>query len=207
MRIEAAQKVRVKELLAGEFEEVSIEGTRYFRLPWGSVSRVRIMGLVLDSTMKEDGSFATLELHDGTASIQVRAWDEDVNSLIDPDTGRIYGTGSIIDLIGRVKSWKDTIYLSPVLVMKVRDPNAILLRELEILRRELRLRGKPKLRNLKEDIKVIIRALKELGPLSAEEVADLLKGEVDDVRMLLDEMVTSGLLYESRGKYGYVGQR
>ncbi|MCC6028852.1 MAG: OB-fold nucleic acid binding domain-containing protein [Candidatus Korarchaeum sp.] len=207
MRIEAAQKVRIKELLAGEFEEVSVDGTRYFRLPWGSVSRVRIMGLVLDSSMKEDGSFATLELHDGTASIQVKAWDEDVNLLMDPDTGRIYGAGSIIDLIGKVKSWKDSIYLSPILVIKVRDPNAILLRELEILRRELRLRGKPKLKDSKEDMKVIIRALKDLGPLSAEEIADLLKEEVEDVRKLLGEMVTSGLLYESGGKYSYVGQR
>jgi len=207
MRIEAAQKVRIKELLAGEFEEVSVDGTRYFRLPWGSVSRVRIMGLVLDSSMKEDGSFATLELHDGTASIQVKAWDEDVNLLMDPDTGRIYGAGSIIDLIGKVKSWKDSIYLSPILVIKVRDTNAILLRELEILRRELRLRGKPKLKDSKEDMKVIIRALKDLGPLSAEEIADLLKEEVEDVRKLLGEMVTSGLLYESGGKYSYVGQR
>ncbi|MEM3929513.1 MAG: hypothetical protein QXX48_04475 [Candidatus Korarchaeum sp.] len=46
---EAAQKVRIAELLSGDFEEVSVEGVRYFRLPWGSVLKVRVMGLVVES--------------------------------------------------------------------------------------------------------------------------------------------------------------
>lgn len=199
---EAAQKVRIAELLSGEFEEVSVDGVRYFRLPWGSVLKVRVMGLVLESSLKEDGSFATLHIHDGTASIQVKAWDEDVSLLMDPDTGRIYEQGSVVDVIARVRSWRDLIYLSPILVMKVRNPNLILLRELEILRRELRLRIEPK-----EDKEIrgdVIRALKELGPLSAEELADLLKEDLQKLRRKLGEMVSLGLLRESEGRYSYI---
>ncbi|MEM4582186.1 MAG: OB-fold nucleic acid binding domain-containing protein, partial [Candidatus Korarchaeum sp.] len=184
---EAAQKVRIAELLSGDFEEVSVEGIRYFRLPWGSVLKVRVMGLVVESSLREDGTFATLDLHDGTASIQVKAWDEDVSLLIDPDTGKLYDQGTVLDVIARVRSWKDSIYLSPVLIIKVRDPNAILLRELEILRRELRIRVKPKKdeENLMRDL---IRILKDLGPLSADEVADLLKEDHLKLKRKLDEM-------------------
>lgn len=200
---EAAQKVRIAELLSGEFEEVSVDGIRYFRLPWGSVLKVRVMGLVLGSSLKEDGSFATLELHDGTASVQVKAWDEDIPLLIDPDTGRLYDQGSLIDVIARVKSWKDSIYLSPLLIVKLKDPNAILLRELEILRRELRLKLEPKKseENLRRDI---IRMLKELGPLSLDEMADLLKEDQFKLKRELEEMVSYGLLWESEGKYRYI---
>lgn len=202
---DSAQKVRIAELLSGEFEEVSVEGTRYFRLPWGSVIKVRIMGLVVESSLKEDGSFATLDVHDGTASIQVKAWDEDVSLLMDPDTGSPYERGSIVDVIGRVRSWKDSIYLSPTLVIKVRDPNAILLRELEILRRMLRVRVEPRRREEDKLRRDVIRILKEIGPLSLDEMADLLKEDQIRLRKRLEEMVSSGLLLESDGRYGYAG--
>ncbi|RDD52955.1 MAG: hypothetical protein BA066_06945 [Candidatus Korarchaeota archaeon NZ13-K] len=202
---DSAQKVRIAELLSGEFEEVSVEGTRYFRLPWGSVIKVRIMGLVVESSLKEDGSFATLDVHDGTASIQVKAWDEDVSLLMDPDTGSPYERGSIVDVIGRVRSWKDSIYLSPTLVIKVRDPNAILLRELEILRRMLRVRVEPRRREEDRLRRDVIRILKEIGPLSLDEMADLLKEGQIRLRKRLEEMVSSGLLLESDGRYGYAG--
>mgnify|MGYP001772652573 CR=1 FL=1 len=203
---ESAQKVRITEILAGEFEEVSVDGNRYFRLPWGSVSRVRVMGLVIDSHVREGGSFAVLEIHDGTASTQVRAWDEDVSLLIDPDTGKLYDRGSLLDIIAKVRSYRDNFYLSPIMVLKVRDPNALLLRELEIIRRELRLRINPKKRE-DDDLRAIIRALKELGPLKVDELADLLGKDPDKIRKKLKELVALGLIYGSNDKYSYVGQR
>ncbi|MEM3929512.1 MAG: hypothetical protein QXX48_04470 [Candidatus Korarchaeum sp.] len=124
--------------------------------------------------------------------------------LIDPDTGKLYDQGTVLDVIARVRSWKDSIYLSPVLIIKVRDPNAILLRELEILRRELRIRVKPKKdeENLMRDL---IRILKDLGPLSADEVADLLKEDHLKLKRKLDEMASYGLLQRDEGRYSYIG--
>ncbi len=204
---EPAHKVWIEELKEGKFEDISINQVRYFRLPWGSVSKVRVMGLVINSWMSNDGTFAWIEVHDGSGSIQVKAWEEDIDRITDPDTGKLLETGSLVDVIGRIRSWRDTLYLYPILVIKVRDPNAILLRELEILRRKLRyqatLGGVSKSEVL--DVRTIVKLLKEIGPLDSREMADLLKIDEGQLIVQLHELEDLGLIYEDNGKYVYVG--
>jgi len=205
---EPAHKVRIREILEGEFEDISLNQVRYFRMPWGSISRVRVLGLVISSWKSDDGSFARLEVHDGTGSVQVKAWEEDVYRMVDPSKGELYDVGSLVDIIGRIRSWKDTVYLYPLLISKVSDPNTLLLRELEILRRMLRYSAPPPKSPRREDSNAtIIRLLKELGPLSPEEIADLLKWSMDEVTGRLTELADLGLIYEDGGRYVYVGQR
>ncbi|MCD6244450.1 MAG: hypothetical protein J7J65_04375 [Candidatus Korarchaeota archaeon] len=201
---EPAYKVRIKEIYEGEFEEISVNHVRYFRFPWGSVSKARVMGIVISSWISDDGSFARLEIHDGTGSIQLKAWEEDVSRLFDPETGYLFEIGTILDVIGRIRSWRDTVYLYPMIVEKVSDPNLILLRELEILRRMLRFRFPPSAK--KEDYpidKTIIKLLKEVGPLSPEEISDLLGWELNDVLDKLDGLRELGLIYKEGSKYVY----
>ncbi len=204
---EPGHKVRVGELSGGSFEEIAVNQVRYFRLPWGSVSKVRVMGIVIDSWKSDNGTFARLEIHDGTGSIQVKAWEEDISRITDPYTNRLYDVGAIIDVMGRIRSWRDTIYLYPVLASKVKNPNLILLRELEILRRILRHKSPPvsRLDNHAID-SVLIRLLKDVGPLSSDEVADLLKWDLDEVSKRIAELKSSGLIYERNGKYVYIGR-
>ncbi len=204
---EPGHKVRVKELNEGSFEEIAVNQVRYFRLPWGSVSKVRVMGIVIDSWRSDDGTFARLEIHDGTGSIQVKAWEEDISRITDPDTGRLYEAGTIIDVMGRIRSWRDTIYLYPLLVSKVKDPNLILLRELEILRRILRHKSPPISRPESHTVNsTLIRLLKDVGPLTLDEIADLLKWDLSEVSERIAELKSSGLIYERNGKYVYIGR-
>ncbi len=204
---EPAHKVWIEELGEGRFEDISINQVRYFRLPWGSVSKVRVLGLVINSWMSNDGTFAWIEIHDGSGSIQVKAWEEDIDRITDPDTGKLLETGSLIDVIGRIRSWRDTLYLYPLLVIKVRDPNMIFLRELEILRRKLRYQAAPSGAHQEEAPRVstIIKLLKEIGPLDGREMADLLKVDEDRLIVQLRELEDLGLIYEDNGKYVYVG--
>ncbi len=204
---EPGHKVRIRELDEGNFEEIAVNQVRYFRLPWGSVSKVRIMGIVIDSWENNDRTFARLEIHDGTGSIQIKAWEEDISRITDPDTNKPYEVGSIVDIIGRIRSWRDTIYLYPILVNKVKDPNLILLRELEILRRTLRHISPPmKKPDIYTTNATIIRLLKDLGPLSLDEISDLLKSDPNDVSRKIVELRSSGLIYEKDGKYVYIGR-
>lgn len=203
---EPAHKVWVEELREGNFEEIPVNQIRYFRLPWGSVSKIRVMGLVINSWISDDRAFAWIEVHDGSGSIQVKAWDEDIDKIRDPNTGELFGIGSLIDVIGRVRSWRDTLYLYPVLVTEVKDPNYILLRELEILRRKLRYKVSPK-NSGSEGWETILRLLKEIGPLDRKEIADLLKIDEDHLAIQLEELMNLGLIYEENGSYAYVGSR
>ncbi len=204
---EPSHKVRIGELREGSFEEIALNQVRYFRLPWGSISKVRVMGIVIDSWKSDDGTFARLEIHDGTGSIQIKAWEDDISRITDPNTDKLYEVGTIIDVMGRVRSWRDTIYLYPILVSRVNDPNLILLRELEILRRILRHKSPP-ISRLDDHIidPTLIRLLKDVGPLSLDEIADLLKWDLDEVSKRIDELKSSGLIYERSGKYVYIGR-
>ncbi len=204
---EPAHKVWIEELREGRFEDISINQVRYFRLPWGSVSKVRVMGLVINSWISDDGTFAWVEVHDGSGSIQVKAWEEDIDRITDPDTGKLLEIGSLIDVIGRIRSWRDTLYLYPILVIKVRDPNTIFLRELEILRRKLRYQAAPSSTSPSEalSMRTIIKLLKEIGPLDSKEMADLLKVDEGQLIVQLHELEDLGLIYKDNGKYVYVG--
>ncbi len=203
---EPAHKVWIEELREGRFEDISVNQVRYFRLPWGSVSKIRVMGLVINRWVNQEGTFAWIEVHDGSGSIQVKAWEEDIDRISDPDTGKLPEIGTLVDVIGRVRSWRDSLYLYPIILVKVRDPNFILLRGLEILRRKLRYRIPPRaLDDEAEYRRTIIKLLREIGPLTVAEMADLLRTNADALSTLLRELEDLGLIYEDGGKYLYVG--
>ena len=199
---EPYHKVRIKELREGRFEEVSVNQVRYYRLPWVSATRFRLMGVVINGFINESGDHARLEIHDGTASIQIRAWDEDVLKLRDPKTGELFEVGALLDVMGRIRSWRDEIYIYPHLVMRVEDPNALLLREAEILRRMLRI-SKPKAEDASDLEEVVLKLIKDLGPLTLDEILDLVKSSSSRIRRSLELLLKSGLIYVEDGKFSY----
>jgi len=140
-----AYKVKIEELLNGEYRR-SADGSEppHLLSPWGlKLSRARIMGTVVDKFLRDDGSYSTLTIDDGTGVLRLKAWGRDV--------GRIsgVGVGALVDVIGRVKEFEGEVYLTPEILMMVPDPNWEVVRDLEIVknRRKLLARGvKPKVR-------------------------------------------------------------
>jgi len=135
----AAYKLKIEDLVRGQYIR-SIEGTEPSHLltPWGQrVTRARVMGTVVDKFVREDQSYATLRLDDGSETISLRAWREGV-----PELNR-FNIGSTVDIIGRVREFEGEVYLVPELIIQVNDPNWELVRELEIIeaRREALTRG------------------------------------------------------------------
>jgi len=135
----AAYKLKIEDLVRGQYIR-SIEGTEPSHLltPWGQrVTRARVMGTVVDKFVREDQSYATLRLDDGSETISLRAWREGV-----PELNR-FNVGSTVDIIGRVREFEGEVYLVPELIIQVNDPNWELVRELEIIeaRREALTRG------------------------------------------------------------------
>ncbi|MEM0359549.1 MAG: OB-fold nucleic acid binding domain-containing protein [Candidatus Hadarchaeales archaeon] len=123
----AARKVKVEELLQGEYL-LSEEGFPYLITPWGEkVSRVRVMGTVVEKWLREDGEYCTVYLDDGTGVISLRGWREGAKELNE------LKVGDLIDVIGRMREYLGERYLVPQLILRIKDPNWEVVRELEIL--------------------------------------------------------------------------
>ncbi len=202
---EPAYKVRISEILEGEFESISVDHVRYFRFKWGSAVKVRVLGMVISTWVHENRSFAKLDLFDGTGIIQLRAWEDGVDKLVDEETGELYARGSILDVIAKIRSWKDKPYLSPLIVLKVKDPNLVLLRELEVIRRDLRFSSLTPVRSEKNLEEELLKLLREVDGLSQDEIADLMGEERIKVSGALSRLRELGLIYEEDGRYYYIG--
>lgn len=123
----AARKVKVEELLKGEYL-LSEEGFTYLITPWGEkVSRVRVMGTVVEKWLREDGEYCTVYLDDGTGVISLKGWREGARELNE------LKVGDLVDVIGRMREYLGERYLVPQLLLKIKDPNWEVVRELEIL--------------------------------------------------------------------------
>jgi len=131
--------MRIEDVVLGQYIR-SPDGTQpsYLLTPWGEqVTRVRVMGTVVEKFIREDQNYATLRIDDGSETISLRAWQEGVKELDK------FNVGDIIDVIGRVREFNGEIYLTPELIIRVDDPNWELVRELEIIaaRREAMAEG------------------------------------------------------------------
>lgn len=125
-----AYKVKIEDLINGQFVRGNVpKEPSFLTTPWGKrVSRVRVMGTVVEKFVRDDQGYCTLRLDDGSGTITVRAWREGVPNIID------HQVGEIVDIIGRVREYAGEIYLVPEIISRVRDPNWEIVRELEILR-------------------------------------------------------------------------
>jgi RPA family protein len=138
-----AVRVRIEDVLKGEFEETTLDAARFLRLPQilgvsSLVSRVRVLGIVTYSMISDDRRYGKIIVEDGTGAISMRVWEEDVDLIIDPDTGDPYEVGTILDVIARVRAYKEEKYLYPTLIVKLDDPNWLIVNNLELMRRRLK---------------------------------------------------------------------
>jgi hypothetical protein len=139
-----AYKLKIEDLAQGEYKR-SADGAEpsYFLTPWNEqITRARVMGTVVDRFIRDDKSYATLRLDDGSGIIRVRGWANEAPSL------EKISIGNVIDVIGRVREFEGEVYLTPEIMLPVEDPNWELVRDLEVIksRREAMARGvKPRL--------------------------------------------------------------
>lgn len=117
-----ATKLRVRDLIDTSLKE--------------DVSRVRVLGTVVSRYVGEDRKYGSITLDDATETILVKTFGEELALLegIKP--------GDIVDVVGKVKEYGGERYISPESIWRIRDPNWELVRKLELLMKEKRLREK-----------------------------------------------------------------
>ena len=130
MRRHAAKKVRIKDVLEGKFFHGSKENFKesFLISPLGQkISRVNIVGSVIDKFLNEEGNFSSLIIDDGSGSIRVKAFGDRVNDL------KKFEIGDLVQIIGKIKEFNNEIYISFEIGRKV-EPNFEILRRLEVLK-------------------------------------------------------------------------
>ncbi|MHA1300141.1 MAG: OB-fold nucleic acid binding domain-containing protein [Candidatus Helarchaeota archaeon] len=134
---ETAYKISISDIINGNF--IRIDNKSYVVTPFGlNINRARIFGVVVYSQIyKQDQNeenidiarkdYGFLVLDDGTETIRVKVWGDD----IDKYKLQSIEIGDNLDIIGRVREYKDEIFIMPEIILKIDDPNWELVRELE----------------------------------------------------------------------------
>jgi hypothetical protein len=119
---------------------------RFLYTIFGKVKRARIVATIIDKREiittqinngdtileQEDGSDLRMEfdLDDGTGFIRATIWQAD------PSKYSTLNKGDIVDVVGLIRKWKEFVTISTVdIIKKVDNPNFILLRNAEIIKR------------------------------------------------------------------------
>ncbi len=129
-----AVKVHINHLISGNYVKDDVNS--YIETEFGiHVSRVRILGTIVTKWMpniKNESTpdrtpQATLIIDDGTETIRIKAWKDDIKLIEN------FEIGDIVDIIGRIREYDNQIYITPEIIKKIEDPNWELVRELEII--------------------------------------------------------------------------
>jgi len=123
----------VKHLLEGKY---NAEKKSLFTI-FGALRRIRLVAtitnredFVSNSSTGELNTNLRFELDDGTGLISAVKWDVDLDKYND------FNQGDIVDIIGLVGFYVDTVQIRDIkLIKKVKDPNYILLRDAEIIKK------------------------------------------------------------------------
>lgn len=197
-----ATKTAVESISIGSFVKQDGFDPSYVLTRSGQkLSRVRIMATIVERFVSEDKKYASATLDDGTGTVRAKAF-KSVASVSD------LSKGDLVDMIAKIRSYNEEVYLMPEAVYKVTDPNMIILRKAEIIRqddenkkmKELILENRKKTSDF-EELKNLMKKkygispeevesaiMSEEIPKTAEEKEEDRSGEKDSVIKLLEKL-------------------
>ncbi|MFX0019190.1 MAG: hypothetical protein ACFFAK_02010 [Promethearchaeota archaeon] len=131
----------IKHLLEGQF----IDEKNMLNTIFGSVKRVRIIGTIIEKKLKVINQMSNdstsqyndeisnarieLELDDGTGLIRANIW------RANPKSHNELNKGDLVDIIGLINYKYDNLSISTELIKKIENPNKLLLRNAEIIKK------------------------------------------------------------------------
>ncbi len=134
---QVAHKIWLSNLLNGQFVQGFRAGEQFspsfVQLGEKKVSRVNVIATLIDVFKSEDGNYFSFTVDDGTASIRLKAFNEDTNALLG------FEKGCLVLVVGRVREYQGELYIAPEITRKITDLNDELVRKAELLQ----MMGKP----------------------------------------------------------------
>ncbi len=178
-----ARKLYLNTLKKGAFDK------EYMKIGDANVYRVNIIGTVVSKFTSEDGNYSFIIVDDGSDTIRVKAWREDINKL------KNVSIGAVVRLIASVREYEQEVYLSPIIIRELDDPNWEIVRKLE-----LRLAGETaKVISIETDDGIIKELIKKFDAGTGADFKVLLKeSKLDKEKMVevLRRLMDAGEVYE-----------
>ncbi|MEM5814525.1 MAG: hypothetical protein QXD77_01795 [Candidatus Aenigmatarchaeota archaeon] len=107
-----AKKAGLAEIVTGKYvKKAGFESSYVLTTLGRRLSRVRIMGLVVDKFESEDGKYATLTVDDGTETLRCKAF---INIRMFDTVNK----GELADIIGKIREYNGETYVAPETVRK-----------------------------------------------------------------------------------------
>jgi len=120
-----AKKASIGEIVNGKFVKKSGFESSYILTNLGrKLSRVRVLGLIVDKFISPDERYATLTLDDATETVRCKIF---VNTKLFDG----FGSGDLVDIFGKLREYNGEIYIMPEIIASV-DANFEILRTLEL---------------------------------------------------------------------------
>jgi RPA family protein len=137
------------------------------------LSRVRVLGTIVDKFMSETGKFGSVTIDDGTDTIRAKVFN--ALSLLDN-----VEVGHIVDVFGKVREYQEEIFLIPEIISQ-KDIKWEILRSLE-LKKEMEKWGEKRKQILavqKEtsDLDELKKAMKERYGISEDDVESAVESQ------------------------------
>lgn len=122
-------KARISDVVNGNFIKKEGMEPSYILTELGQkISRVNLLGTVVDKFMSEDGNYSSITIDDDSDSIRVKAFKDDVKIFDE------INLGDLAMIIGKTREYSEENYIIPEIVKKIADPNYEYFHKLEVLK-------------------------------------------------------------------------
>ena len=123
---QTAYKIWIKNLVNGSYQKETGEfGLGYILVNDMKCGRVNLIATVIHKYQNDVGNYYNLTLDDGSSSIKVKTWNEDIKLL------QFIEIGDQVLIIGKPKENNGEIFISPEIVKKM-NPTWIQVRKIEL---------------------------------------------------------------------------
>ncbi len=178
-----AKKTGVSEITKGKFFKKPGFESNYILTTLGrKLSRVRVLGLVVDKFLNNDGSYSAITIDDSSDTVRCKFFG---------GTKIFNGieAGSLVDVVGKVREYNGELYVAPEIVTKLTDPNFETMRILELAL--IRKGQKEKILKIRE-LKKKISGLKELKEAAKETMSEEDAEAIMEAENMIDESLFKG---------------
>jgi RPA family protein len=173
-------RAKISDVVNGKFvKKEGLEPSYVLTSLGKKISRVNLLGTVVDRFMSEDGNYSSITIDDDSDSIRVKAFRENTNMFDNLEIG------DLIMVIGKVREYTDENYIIPEIVKKIADTNYEILHNLEVLKQLVQ--HKKILENIKKEKFSDVEKLKKHAKEKFKIDADTIEGIVETLSVEEEE--------------------
>jgi RPA family protein len=163
---ETAVKLLIKDIVEGTYKpnENGYGGT-IVTSSGVKISKVRILGTVVDKFVSDKGSFASATIDDSSETINIKVFKDRISEIED------LKLGDILDVLGDINEYQEEVYVLPRALKKV-DINWEMLRRIELNSKPSASTSSVQSEKVEE---LLLKKLEELDKGSGVELESLIK--------------------------------